>query len=159
MKQSFFQKLVKLSRPECLVGVLIMVGPSARPCERAAPAHRARRAPPRFIRPREPALVALPTDCTRSNDRVLAWKQGDRVKVWRRYEHANGRARTSAIGSNAAVLPCSMTFHATERSREAITLHREAARLYRRERQGAPTQAQNDLRTRQSKPVRLQFSL
>jgi hypothetical protein len=48
--------------------------------------------------------------------------------------------------ANAAVLPCSMTFRATERSREAITLRREAVRLHRRERQVAPTQGQNDLR-------------
>jgi hypothetical protein len=48
--------------------------------------------------------------------------------------------------ANAAVLPCSMTFRATEGSREAITLRREAVQLHRRERQVAPTQAQNDLR-------------
>src|ERR1700721_2754971 len=109
MKRSFFQRLVKLRRPECLVGVLIMEGPSARPCERAARAHRARRPAP--LHPPARTRARLPSDRLHQvkYDRVLAWKHGERVKVWRRYEHADGRAGTSAIGSNAAVLPCSMT--------------------------------------------------
>jgi hypothetical protein len=51
MKLSLFQKLVKLTRRECLVGVLIMEG-SARRCERAAPLHppARTRARPRRIR-------------------------------------------------------------------------------------------------------------
>ena len=52
MKYQLFQRLVKLRRPECLVGVPTMEGP--------IPGLGS--APPRFIRPGEPALVAARSD-------------------------------------------------------------------------------------------------
>jgi hypothetical protein len=74
MKYPFFQRLVKLRRQECLVGVLIM---------KAVRAHRpalSARANPRSSPAGSDWLHGVKHD----GFRVLAWKQGERVKAWSR---------------------------------------------------------------------------
>ena len=58
---------------------------------RATPSHWRRSAPHGFIRPREPTLVDRPPpgpgwlhEIKHDGFRILAWKQGERVKVWAR---------------------------------------------------------------------------